>query len=97
MCLVCTILFPYIFHTFPNLRALNYCPSSTCWQQLSFEESPPTVISSTLLELRVCLGEFKDCLYLVDGRFNQLRILHVKIYAIDPSDLIIDNKVDSYA
>jgi hypothetical protein len=91
------ILFIHIFTTFPNLRLLNYCPSLIWYQYLSFHKSPPTVISSTLLELYVCLTSFQDCLYFLDGRFNQLRTFHVHIDSIHPSRVLIDNKVDYYA
>ncbi|CAF1997646.1 unnamed protein product [Rotaria magnacalcarata] len=87
-----TLLFTRIFTTFTNLRLLNIGPSSICYQHLSFDLSPPTVISSTLLELHVCLSEFHDCLHLLDGRFNQLRIFHVKIDFIELSSLIFNNK-----
>jgi len=58
--------------------------------------SPPTVISSTFLELHVSLKNFSDCLYLLDGRFNQLCVLHVNISTITRSRLTINNKVDYF-
>ncbi|CAF4063234.1 unnamed protein product, partial [Rotaria sp. Silwood1] len=86
------ILFTHIFNTFTNLQTLNIGPSSIWYQYLSFDRSPPTVISSTLLELYVCLDNFSDCLYLLDGRFNQLHTFHVNIDFITSSRLIINNK-----
>ncbi|CAF1432737.1 unnamed protein product [Rotaria sordida] len=62
------------------------------YAQLSFGISSPNVFSSTLLELHVCLSHFTDCLYLLDGRFNELRILHVNINFISSSNLTIDNQ-----
>ncbi|CAM4782744.1 unnamed protein product [Rotaria magnacalcarata] len=85
-------IFTHIITIFSNLQYLNFCPSLFFYQYLSFDNSPPTVFSSTLLELRVCLENFTDCLYLLDGRFNQLRTLHVKIFDITFSSLVIDNK-----
>ncbi|CAF4365582.1 unnamed protein product, partial [Rotaria sp. Silwood2] len=35
------------------------------------------------LELHVCLKTFYDCLYLLDGHFNQLRTLHVDVFVIN--------------
>ncbi|CAF4636847.1 unnamed protein product [Rotaria socialis] len=87
-----TLLFTRIFTTFTNLRILNIGPSSIFYQHLSFDLSPPTVISSTLLDLHVCLSRFHDCLHLLDGRFDQLRIFHVKIDFIELSSLIFNNK-----
>ncbi len=81
---------------FPNLQYLNFCPSSIFYQRLSFGVSPPTIISSTLLELRVCLHDFTDCLHLLDGRFNQLHTLHVYILFIFSSDTTINNEVDYF-
>ncbi|CAF0952712.1 unnamed protein product [Rotaria sordida] len=86
------VLFTHIFNTFPNLQTLNIGPSSIWYQYLSFDMSPPTVISSTLLELYVCLVNFSDCLYLLDGRFNQLHTFHVDIDFITSSRSIINNK-----
>ncbi|CAF1678839.1 unnamed protein product [Rotaria magnacalcarata] len=67
---------------FTNLQCLNFYPSSSLCQQLSFFRSPPTVFPSTLLELHVNLQDFIDCLYLLDGRSNQLHILYVDILFI---------------
>ncbi len=76
---------------------LNICPSSLWFQYLSFDKSPPTVISSTLLELYVGLNKFSDCLYLLDGRFNQLHTFHVNIEFITSSRSIINSKVQYFA
>jgi hypothetical protein len=92
-----TLLFTHIFNTFTNLRILNIGPSLIWYQYLSFKISPPTVISSTLLELYVCLSGFSDCLYLLDGRFNQLRTFHVNIDFITSSRLVINNMVNNFA
>jgi hypothetical protein len=79
---------------FPNLQHLNYCSSAIWYQHLSFHNPPPSVISTNLLELHVCLGHFSDCLYLLDGRFCQLHSFHVNIHRINSSRLTINNKVD---
>ncbi|CAF0723902.1 unnamed protein product [Rotaria sp. Silwood1] len=85
------LIFTDIFTTFTNLQSLNFHPFPTCYQELSFKNSPPTLYSSTLLELYVNVTYFTDCLYLLDGRFNQLHTLYVKISWIWPSSLTIDN------
>ncbi|CAF2158315.1 unnamed protein product, partial [Rotaria magnacalcarata] len=41
--------------------------------------------------LHVNVVHFTDCIYLLDGRFNKLRILHVNIHWIAHSTLIIDD------
>ncbi|CAM4781387.1 unnamed protein product [Rotaria magnacalcarata] len=76
------LIFALICDMFTNLQCLNFYPSSSLCQQLSFFRSPPTVFPSTLLELHVNLQDFIDCLYLLDGRFNQLHILYVDILFI---------------
>ncbi|CAF3511629.1 unnamed protein product [Rotaria socialis] len=86
------IIFTNIFNMFINLQRLNFVSSSIWYQMLSFHNSPPTIFSANLLELHVSLENFIDCLYLVDGRFNQLRTLHVNINKITRSQLI-ENKV----
>ncbi|CAF4128342.1 unnamed protein product [Rotaria sp. Silwood2] len=71
------IIFNHIFTMFTNLQYLNFGRSSMYDEQLFFCFTRPTVISTKLLELHVCLNTFYDCLYLLDGHFNQLRTLHV--------------------
>jgi len=74
--------FTHILTMFTNIKYLNFGESLRSDQRLSFYLSPPSVISSTLLELHVSLVYFSDCLYLLDGRFNQLHTLYVYIYEI---------------
>ena len=42
----------------------------------------PSLFSSTLLELHINVYLFDDCLYLLDGRLNQLHTLFVNVYDI---------------
>jgi hypothetical protein len=84
-----TFIFTHIFTMFTNLQCLNY------YHRVSFHYSPPTIFSSNLLELHVFLDNFTDCLYLLDGRFNELRTLHVNICTITLG-LKIDNKVSCF-
>ena len=90
------LVFTYILTIFINLRYLNFGPSSNGYQELSFGISAPTVFSSNLLELHVNVDRFTDCLYILDGRFNQLRTLYITISMIFSSRLIIDNKVGDF-
>jgi hypothetical protein len=90
-------VFTQIFNMFTNLEYLNLNSSSVYFEQLSFDMSPPTVISSTLLELHVSLMHFTDCLYLLDGRFNKLRTLRIHICdIISSSQLSMCNKVSYF-
>ncbi|CAF2956162.1 unnamed protein product [Rotaria sp. Silwood2] len=73
------IIFNHIFTMFTNLQYLNFGRSSMYDERLFFCFTRPTVISTKLLELHVCLNTFYDCLYLLDGHFNQLRTLHVDV------------------
>lgn len=91
------VLFSKIIHTFPNIRILNLGPWSISYQYLSFCESPPTIISSSLLELYVNVYYFDDCLYLLDGRFNQLRLFHIKISMICYKNSFPIKKVDDFS
>jgi hypothetical protein len=53
-------------------------------QYISFENLPTSIFSSTLLELHIKALNVKDCLHLLDGRFNQLRVFKVKIESFVP-------------
>ena len=88
------LLFTSIFTRCTNLEYLNFSSSSSCCIRLSFPSSLPTCISSNLLELHLQLGNFIDCLYMLDGRFNHLHTLHVDIENIYLLSRNINNKVD---
>ncbi|CAF4594078.1 unnamed protein product, partial [Rotaria sp. Silwood2] len=89
-------IFTHVCVMFTNLRYLNFGPSLNQCQQLSFGSygtSPLAVFSSTLSELHICLSCLIDCLYLLDGRFNQLHTLYVYITFICVPYETINNKV----
>ncbi|CAF2986737.1 unnamed protein product [Rotaria sp. Silwood2] len=86
------LIFTYMCVTFTNLRYLNFGPSLSDCQQLSFDTSPLAVFSSTLSELHIRVSRFIDCLYLLDGRFNQLHTLYVYINFIYVPYETINNK-----
>jgi hypothetical protein len=90
-----TIIFTDIFNMFTNLQELKFNVNSIYSRRLPFDISPLVFISSTLLELHVNVTHFYDCIYLLDGRFNQLRVLHINTFWIHRSSLrTINNAVD---
>ncbi|CAF2785369.1 unnamed protein product, partial [Rotaria sp. Silwood2] len=90
------IIFTHIFTLFTNLQYLNFCPSLLNHQRLSFDTTPLIIISTNLLKLHVYLDAFTDCLYLLNGHFNQLHTFYVNISVILSSNLSINNKVDYF-
>ncbi|CAM4799031.1 unnamed protein product [Rotaria magnacalcarata] len=86
------IMFTHIFALFTNLQYCNFCPSLLDHQRLSFFTTPLTIISSNLFKLHVYLDAFIGCLYLLDGRFNQLHTFYANIFIILSSNLPINNK-----
>ncbi|CAF1019718.1 unnamed protein product [Rotaria sordida] len=77
-------IFDYIFIVFTNLIYLAfYKPSFKNRVPLYFPHPPShTCRSSTLLRLNIRLASFYECLYLLDGRFNQLHTLYVDLTEI---------------
>ncbi|CAF3417392.1 unnamed protein product [Rotaria sp. Silwood2] len=88
--LINTIIFQRIIKIFINLQYLNFCPSSMWYSKLSFD-SLVKDLSSNLLELHVTVNNFDDCLYLLDGHFNELRKFHVNVSDIHSAQLTINN------
>ena len=85
--------FTYLFYVHHNLKSLHIASSSSGYQELSFRISPPSIFSSNLLELHINLDHFTDCLYLLDGRLNQLRTFYTSISRIGDSPLLSDSRV----
>ncbi|CAF3169754.1 unnamed protein product [Rotaria sp. Silwood2] len=79
----------YILNVFTNLIYLILYESSYKNRvPLFFDDPPPpTFRSSTLLKLSVRLKCFGDCLYLLDGRFNQLHTLYVVLVNLHRTEL----------
>ncbi|CAF1468157.1 unnamed protein product [Rotaria sordida] len=69
----------YMLTVFTNLICLTLYESSYRNRVLlCFDDLPPTTFrSSTLLKLNIRVQWFKDCLYILDGRFSQLHTLNV--------------------
>ncbi|CAF5080216.1 unnamed protein product, partial [Rotaria sp. Silwood1] len=68
-----------IFNACTNLRCLKINPSSSSLDALLIYMTSRT-ICSTLLELHVTVTDMNDCFCILDGRFDQLRILYVTCY-----------------
>jgi hypothetical protein len=60
--------------------------------------SPLIINSSTLLELHVTINDLSVCFHLLDGRFDQLRVLYVITEDIFdyPLPLTNNNQVDYF-
>ncbi|CAF4082997.1 unnamed protein product, partial [Rotaria sp. Silwood1] len=91
-----TRVLSHICITFTNLKHLNFRPYIWEAQQSFIDILPLSVMSSTLLELYITMERFDYCLYLLDGRVNQLRLLHVNIDFISSSNFAVNNKVDYF-
>ncbi|CAF1278671.1 unnamed protein product [Rotaria sordida] len=77
----------YIFTVFINLIHLTFYKSSYKNRIPLFFADPPshTFRSSTFLKLNIRIYSFDDCLYFLDGHFNQLRTLYVDLIHIERS------------
>ncbi|CAF1559442.1 unnamed protein product [Rotaria magnacalcarata] len=85
------IIFQRIIKIFTNLQYLNFCPSSIWYSRISLKAFTANLASTTLSELHVTVNDFDDCLYLLDGRFNQLHTLYVYVADIQSSQQTINN------
>ncbi|CAF1286725.1 unnamed protein product [Rotaria sordida] len=75
---------------YPNLRQLDiFINDQKCFLYLN---EPCSSFSSTLVELYIDVYLFDDCLYLLDGRFDQLRTLFVNVCHILPLRSTINTK-----
>ncbi|CAF1264653.1 unnamed protein product [Rotaria sordida] len=77
-------IYDYIFSVFTHLIVVALYESSykDC-VRLCFNDSlHPNIRSSTLLKLNIKVQCFNDCLYLLDGRFNQLHTFYVDLVRI---------------
>ncbi|CAF3372367.1 unnamed protein product [Rotaria socialis] len=85
MVLSATSIVNYILNVFTGLIYLKFNESlyKNCARLLLDDEFLPTFRSSTLLKLNIRVQCFDDCLYLLDGRFNQLHTLCVDLVHIN--------------
>ncbi|CAF0814612.1 unnamed protein product [Rotaria sordida] len=87
------VIFTSIFEMFTNLDYLNFTANSIDHQQLSFEiSSPPSIVSANVLKLIINVDSFNDCLYVLDGRFENLHTLCIRISRIHSDEIIRNNK-----
>lgn len=86
-------LFIYILTMFTNLLHLKFYQDFNNPTGFMLFNNRPLEFSSTLVELHINLYLFDDCLYLLDGRFNQLRMLFVDVFHIWSIRSNINNKV----
>jgi hypothetical protein len=87
--------YAHILTFFKNIRHLSIHGSSiAAYPGLSLCGLPSTTFSSsTLSKLCINASTFDDCLYLLDGRLQNLNELIVRIYDINAPSLIDHNKV----
>lgn len=79
----------HIFSVFKKLTHLIFFESShRNIVALSLNYSPINFCSSTLLVLKIKTEWFDTCLYVLDGRFNQLHTLIVESRSTQPSERI---------
>jgi hypothetical protein len=82
---------------FTKLDYLNFTGNLVDHQPILFEiSSPPSIVSENLLKLNINVDSFSDCLYLLDGRCENLHTLCVRISRIYSDETIINNKVSSF-
>ncbi|CAF3387253.1 unnamed protein product [Rotaria sp. Silwood2] len=80
-----TSIFTIVLTVFNNLLYLNCDPfAESDLRRQSFYDKTPTFFSSTLLELHINVASLNECLYLLDGRLNQLHTFYVDIDFFTP-------------
>ncbi|CAF1367407.1 unnamed protein product [Adineta steineri] len=74
-------IFAKIMTIFTNLRCLKFNPYLPVHHTFFSNKALKTAISSTLLELHINISDIsmRDFHHILDGRFDQLRILHVNM------------------
>ncbi len=89
-------IYAHILNFFKNLQNLTINGSSiAAYPGLSLCDLPSTTFSSSILtKLCINISTFDDCLYLLDGRLNQLNTLIIRIYDIGAPSLIVHNQVN---
>ena len=92
---VCT----YVLTMCTNLLCLKFHPYFDIYvdlsERLSFESKEYSrLCSSSLIELHINVDDFTDCLYLLDGRLERLRIFYVDVRLFAPPSPTIIKKVN---
>ena len=84
----------HVFTVFINLTHLTFYDAA--YQnnaRLSFDVRFPTFSSSSLLVLKIKVQTFDVCLYILDGRFEQLHTLDIELANLFPPLEDIENQV----
>jgi hypothetical protein len=90
MKIICSIIFSKCL----NLTDLIFYESSfKNISRLLFDSPSPNISSSTLTVLNIKVQDFHTCLYILDGRFNQLQTLHIDLVHIHRIDENIQSEV----
>jgi len=91
----CSYIFSIILFTFTNLRCLKFNPYASSSDYLCFCRGE-TPIYSNLLELHVCVLNMDECLDILDGRFDQLRVLYITFKSIKFRSSNIEHTVNYF-
>jgi hypothetical protein len=87
----------HVLTKFKNLICLKFFPYLDYYvdpiERLFFNTREFPLFSSNLLQLRINVDFFCDCLYLLDGRFQQLHTLCIYVHFLVPRSTSI-NQVD---
>jgi hypothetical protein len=90
----------HVLIKFRNLACLKFHPYSdiyvNCIERLSFTTREIPFFSPNLLKLHINVKFFSDCLYLLDGRFEQLHTLEVYVHYLIPPSTPIMKQVDDF-
>jgi len=89
-----TDMFSHMFNKLLNLQYLKFdqLTSGKNFYAFSFSIEHPTFVSMSLMKLHIHVRNFDDCLYLLNGSFDHLRVCHIIINFIFPI-IKVENKV----
>ncbi len=90
-----TNIYTRIFILFPNLTHFEFDLEDTCGLSPSpcYHSPSTSCYSSSIVYLRVQLDDLDDCLYLLDGRLNQLHTFIVEVEYMLSLTMIHNNTV----
>lgn len=86
-------MFEKIFSVSTKFASLNYSLLWNDYRPLPLSIWATIVTSSILSELNVDITHFNECLILLDGRFENLHTLRIKVHYMSSSSVKIDDKV----
>lgn len=82
-----------ILMMFRNVHHLKFYQNLNYFLPSVLFSNQSSLFSSTLQELHVNVYLFDDCVFLLDGRLNQLCYLFINVFHILPLGSAIDDKV----